>query len=139
MVIFGNMQVLSFLSRFLTSLGSLRYQNGYYGCGGSQRYHYGRCAMLKCPFVSTKVRLRRNKSKGKKKWKNEKSRVKKYTLFKIDAKIFSSIKKYKKSNAIGYARVCLFKNFQFCKKFSGVNDKSQSISPSAQGVIVSSL
>ena len=63
MVIFGNMQVLSFLSRFLTSL---RYQNGSSSCGGSQRYHYGRCAVLKRPFVSTKVRLRLNKSEGKK-------------------------------------------------------------------------
>ena len=63
MVIFGNMQVLSFLSRFLTTL---KYQNGSWGCVGSQRYHYGRCAVLKRPFVSTKVRLRRNKSKGKK-------------------------------------------------------------------------
>ena len=68
MEIFGNMQVLPFLSCVLTSL---RYQNGYYGCGGSQRYHYGRCAMLKLPFVAPKFRLRRIKRRGKKskKWK----------------------------------------------------------------------
>ena len=54
MVIFGNMQVLSFLSRFLNSLS---YQNGSWGCVESQRYHYGRCAVLKRPFVSTNSRF----------------------------------------------------------------------------------
>ena len=33
--------------------------------------------------------------------------MKKYILFKMDAKIFSSIKKYKKSNAIGFESVPL--------------------------------
>ena len=98
MVLFWNMQVLSFLSRFLTSR---RYQNGYYGCGGNQRYHYGRYAVLKRHFVSTKVRLRPNKSKGKKGEKMEKR------AFKMDGKIFSSIKKHKKSNAIGFESVPL--------------------------------
>ena len=63
MVIFGNMHVLSFRSRLLTPL---RYQNGYYGCGGSQRYYYGRCAVLKRPFVSTKSRFCLVGSKAKK-------------------------------------------------------------------------
>ena len=62
MGILGNMQVLSFLSRILTLL---TYQNGYYECDGSQRYHYGRRAMLKLVFVAPKFRLRRVKKKGK--------------------------------------------------------------------------
>ena len=68
MEIFGNMWVLPFLSCVLTSL---RYQNGYYGCGGSRRYHYGRCAMLKLPLVAPKFRLRRVKKRGKKEQKME--------------------------------------------------------------------
>ena len=66
MGILGNMKILSFLSRILTSLG---YQNGYCECGGSQRYHYGRCAMLKLIFVAPKFRLRRVKKRGKKEQK----------------------------------------------------------------------
>ena len=116
MVIFGNMQVLPFLSRFLTSL---RYQNGYYGCRGSQRYHYGRFVLFKRPFVSTImgglyclnalllapksdcVEINRRQKRAKK------TRVKKYIFFKIDAKIFSSMKKHKESNAIGFESVPL--------------------------------
>ena len=75
-MIFGDMQVLSFLSRVMTSL---EYQDGYCGCGGIQGYHYGRCAVLKRPFFSTKVRLRRNKSKGK-----NGEKMKKKIVFKID-------------------------------------------------------
>ena len=68
MEIFGNMQVLPFLSCVLTSL---RYQDGYWECRGSQRYHYGRWAMLELIFVRPKFRLRRVKKRGKKskKWK----------------------------------------------------------------------
>ena len=104
MVLLGNMQVLYFLSRFLNSL---RYQNGSWGCGRNQRYHYVRCAVLKRPFVSTKVRLRRNKSEAKKGEKMKKHASKKYIFFKMDAKLFSSIKKYKKSNAISFESVPL--------------------------------
>ena len=52
-------------------LTSLRCQNGYCECGESQRYHYGRCAMLKLIFVAPKFRLRRVRKRGKKskKWK----------------------------------------------------------------------
>ena len=78
MEIFGNMQVLPFLSYVLTSL---KYHNGYYGCGGSQRYHYGRCAMLKLVFVAPKFRLLRVQKKWKKRAKNEKSRFAKITIF----------------------------------------------------------
>ena len=78
MGILGNMKVLPFLSCVLTSL---RYQNGYYGCGGSQRYHYGRCAMLKLIFVAPKFRLRRVKKNGEKRAKNEKLRFAKITIF----------------------------------------------------------
>ena len=64
MGLFENMQLLSSDSHVLTSY---TYQDGSCGCGGSQqRYHYGRCEVLKRPFVSTKVRLRPSKSKGKK-------------------------------------------------------------------------
>ena len=66
MGILGNIKVLSFLSCVLTSL---RYQNGYYGCGGSHPYHYGRCAMLKLIFVAPKFRLRRVQKRGKKEQK----------------------------------------------------------------------
>ena len=78
MEIFGNMQVLPFLSCVLTSL---RYQNGYCGCRGSQRYHYGRCAMLKLIFVAPKFRLRRVKKRREKRAKNEKLRFAKITIF----------------------------------------------------------
>ena len=66
--IFVNMQVLSF---FRGVLISLRYQNGYCECGGSQLYHYGRCAMLELNFVAPKFRLRRvqKREKKSKKWK----------------------------------------------------------------------
>ena len=37
-----------------------------YLLGRSQRYHYGRCAVLKRPSVSTKVSLRRVQKRGKK-------------------------------------------------------------------------
>ena len=66
MGILGNMQVLPFLSCVLTAL---RYQNGYYGCGGSQRYHCGRCAILKLIFVAPKFRLRGVQKRGKKEQK----------------------------------------------------------------------
>ena len=66
MEILGNMQILSSCSRVLTSL---RYQDQYFGCGESQRYHYERCAMLKLPFVATKFRPRRVKKRGKKEQK----------------------------------------------------------------------
>ena len=71
MEILGNMQVLSLLIRVLTSL---RYQNRYCRCGESQRYHYGRCAVLKLVFVAPKFRLRRVQKKGKKE-KKMKNRV----------------------------------------------------------------
>ena len=54
MEIFGNMQVLSFLSRVMISL---RYQNGYCACGGGQQYYYGIFAVHKLPFVAPKFRL----------------------------------------------------------------------------------
>ena len=68
MGILGNMKVLSFHSHVLTLL---KYQNRYFGYGRSQRYHYGRYAMLKLPLVAPKFRLRRVKKRGKKskKWK----------------------------------------------------------------------
>ena len=66
MGILWNVKVLSSCSRVLTSL---RYQNGHCGCGGSQRYHYGRCAMLKLIFVAPKFRLRRVKKRGLKEQK----------------------------------------------------------------------
>ena len=47
-----NMMVLSFLNRVLTSL---RYQSGYCGYEGSQRYHYGRSLL----FVAPKFRLQK--------------------------------------------------------------------------------
>ena len=91
MVIFGNMQVLSFLSRFLTTL---RYQNGYYGCGGSQRYHYGRCVFLKRSFASTNSRFCLVGLKAKKGEKMKKTCVKKYIFFKMDAILFFRISPY---------------------------------------------
>ena len=63
MRIFGNMQVLTLLSRVLTSL---TYQDGYCGCGGSQRYCYGMFAVHKLSFVAPKFWLRRVQKKGKK-------------------------------------------------------------------------
>ena len=63
MGILGNMELLSFLSRDLTSFG---YQDGYCGCGGSQQYHYGMFAVNKLSFVSPKFRLRRGKKMEKK-------------------------------------------------------------------------
>ena len=77
MGILGNMQLLSSCSRVLTSL---RYQNGYYGCGGSQRYHYGRCAMLKLIFVVPKFRLRRVQNRGKKEQKKKNCVLQKKTF-----------------------------------------------------------
>ena len=62
MGILGNMKGLSFLSRVETSHG---YQNRYFECGGSQRYHYGMCAMLELISVVPKFRLRRVQKKGK--------------------------------------------------------------------------
>ena len=59
------MQVLSFLSCVLTSLG---YQSGYCGCSGSQRYHYGRWAM-QLIFVAREFRLHRVQKRGKKEQK----------------------------------------------------------------------
>ena len=59
----GILQVLHFLSHVLTSL---RYEGGYNECGESQRYHYGRCAVLKLVFLAPKFRLRRLQKKGKK-------------------------------------------------------------------------
>ena len=78
MGILGNMQLLSSCSRILTLL---KYQNRYCGCGGSQRYHHGRCAVLKLPFVAPKFRLRRVKKKGGKRAKNDKLRFAKTTIF----------------------------------------------------------
>ena len=44
----------------------IRIKDWSWGCGGRKQYHYGRCAVLIRPIVSIKVRLRLNKSKGKK-------------------------------------------------------------------------
>ena len=77
MEILGNMQILSSCSRVLTSL---RCQDGYCGCEGSQRYHYWRCAMLKLIFVEPKFRLRRVQKNGKKEQKM-KNRVLQKKLF----------------------------------------------------------
>ena len=74
MLLFGDLQILSFLSHVLDGYW-LQVLDGYCGCGGSQGYHYGRCAVLKRLFVSPKVRLRRNKSMGK---RVKITRVKKY-------------------------------------------------------------
>ena len=60
------MQVLSFLSRVLTSLG---YQNGYCEFGESQRYHYAIFSVHKLAFVVPKFRLRRVQKKIKKEQK----------------------------------------------------------------------
>ena len=51
------------LRRVLTSF---RYQNSYCGYRGSQKYHYGRYAVLKLIFIAPKFSLRRVKKKGKK-------------------------------------------------------------------------
>ena len=59
---------------------TLRYQNGYCGCGGNQRYHFGRCAMLKLVFVAPRFRLRQVQKNGKKE-QNMKNRVLKNELF----------------------------------------------------------
>ena len=77
MVIIWSMQLLSSCSRVLTSL---TYQNGYCECGESQRYHCGRCAMLKLVFVAPKFRLRQVQKNGKKEQKM-KNRVLQKTLF----------------------------------------------------------
>ena len=66
MGILENMKVLSFHGHVLTLL---KYQNRYCGCGRSQPYHYGSCAMLKLTFVAPKFRLRRVKKRGKKEQK----------------------------------------------------------------------
>ena len=78
MEMFGNMQILYFLSRVLTSL---TYQNGLRGCDvRSQLYHYEMFAVNKVPFVAPKFRLRQ----VQKNWKKEqkmKNRVLPKTLF----------------------------------------------------------
>ena len=77
MEILGNMQLLSSCSHVLMSYA---YQNGYCECRESQRYHYGRCAMLKLVFVAPNFRLRLVQKNGKKEQKM-KSRVSQKTLF----------------------------------------------------------
>ena len=51
-----SMQLLSSRNHVVTSL---KYQNVYCGCIGSQSYHNKGYLVLKIPFVITKVRLRR--------------------------------------------------------------------------------
>ena len=78
MEILGNMKFLTILSRVLTSLG---HQNGYFECGESQRYHYGRCAMLKLIyFCSAQIQTGLSSKKGKKeqKMKNCKKKFSSY-------------------------------------------------------------
>ena len=60
----GDMQVLSFPSRALTSL---TYQDGYCGCGGSQLYTIMggvQCINSLLSFVAPKFRLRRVQKKN---------------------------------------------------------------------------
>ena len=67
MGILGNMQLL--MSSCTRVLKSYTYHNGYCVCGGSQRYHYEMCAVLKLIFIAPKFKLCRVRKRGKKEQK----------------------------------------------------------------------